>query len=293
MILMRILLALAVLAATSGCGALADDGGGRVRVAAGFYPLAYVAQRVGGPRTEVTNLTQPGAEPHDLELTIRETVAVAEADVVVYERGFQPAVDDSVDQNAEGATLDAARVADLQPYAGEPDETDPHFWQDPLRLARVADALAADLARADPRHRSAYRHRATALDADLVALDRHLRSGLADCERHTIVTSHDAFGYLARYGLTVEPVTGLSPGAEPTPADLGRLQELIRSDKITTVFSETLVSPKTADTLAADLKIRSAVLDPVEGLSDQTAGEDYLSLMYQNLTALRRANGCR
>ena len=161
-----------------------------------------------------------------------------------------------------------------------------------MRLADVADALAADLAEADPAHRSTYDANAAALRRDLTRLDRDYRTGLARCERHTIVSSHDAFGYLSRYGLTVEPITGLSPGAEPTPADLSRIQDLVREQGITTVFSETLVSAKTAETLASDLGITAAVLDPVEGLSDTTADEDYLSLMRENLAALEKANGC-
>lgn len=290
---MRMLLALVlVLVASTGCGALADDSG-KVRVAAGFYPLAYAAQRVGGDLVEVTNLTQPGAEPHDLELTIKEAVSIAEADVVVYEKGFQPAVDDGVSQDAEGATLDAGSVAHLQPFADQTDQTDPHFWQDPERLADVADALAAELGKADPAHRATYDANAAHLRRDLTALDHAYAAGLADCERHTIVASHDAFGYLSKYGLRVEPITGLSPDAEPTPGDLKRLQDLIRSDGITTVFSESLVSPKMADTLAHDLGIESKVLDPIEGLSDATAGEDYLSLMRHNLSTLEQANGCR
>jgi zinc transport system substrate-binding protein len=268
---------------------LGDDSG-RVRVAAGFYPLAWVAERVGGNLVEVTNLTQPGAEPHDLELTIKETVAIARADLVVHEAGFQPAVDDSVAQNAEGTVLDATDVADLETVDGEPD---PHFWQDPLRLADVGDAVARDLADIDPDHATRYAAGARALRRDLTALDHDYATGLADCERDTIVATHDAFGYLGKYGLHVEPITGLSPDAEPTPADLGRLQDLIRSDGITTVFSETLVSPKTAETLASDLGVESAVLDPIEGLSDRTADEDYLSLMRTNLAALEKANGCR
>ena len=289
---MRLLLVLGLVLTTTACGSLTHDSG-KVQVAAGFYPLAWAAQQVGGHRVEVTNLTQPGAEPHDLELTIKETVAIAEADVVVYEKGFQPAVDDSVAQNAQGATLDAATVAHLQPFADQPDQTDPHFWQDPLRLADVGDALARELGKADPRHRAAYAANARALRQELVHLDHEYARGLAHCARNTIVTTHDAFGYLGRYGLRVQPITGLSPGAEPTPADLSRLQDLIRTEGITTVFSETLVSAKTAQTLAGDLGIRSAVLDPIEGLSDRTAGQDYLSLMHHNLQALEKADGCR
>jgi zinc transport system substrate-binding protein len=106
------------------------------------------------------------------------------------------------------------------------------------------------------------------------------------------VVSHDAFSYLSRFGLRVESIVGLSPDAEPTPADLARLQELIRTEGITTVFSERLVSPRLAQTLADDLGVRTAVLDPIEGLSDQTADDNYVSLMLSNLTALEEANGC-
>jgi zinc transport system substrate-binding protein len=289
---MRMMACLALLVALTGCGAIADDDTGKVRVATGFYPLAYVAERVGGDLVEVENLTQPGGEPHDLELTVQQTVAIAEADVVVYERGFQPAVDAGVEQGSQGATLDAAEIVDLQPAADRPDQADPHFWHDPLRLAELADALATELGRADPGQRATYRANAEDLAADLTALDRDFTAGLARCERDTIVTAHDAFGYLTKYGLEVEPITGLSPDAEPTPADLGRLQDLIREQGITTVFSERLVSPKMADTLAADLGIESAVLDPIEGLSEASAEEDYLSLMRANLAALERANGC-
>jgi zinc transport system substrate-binding protein len=292
-ILMRMMACLALLVALTGCGASADDDTGKVRVTTGFYPLAYVAERVGGDLVEVENLTLPGGEPHDLELTVQQTVAIAEADVVVYERGFQPAVDAGVEQGSQGATLDAADIVDLQPAADRPDEADPHFWHDPLRLAELADALATELGRADPGQRATYRANAEDLAADLTALDRDFTAGLARCERDTIVTAHDAFGYLTKYGLEVEPITGLSPDAEPTPADLARLQDLIREQGITTVFSERLVSPKLADTLAGDLGIRSAVLDPIEGLSDASADEDYVSLMRANLTALEQANGCR
>ena len=106
------------------------------------------------------------------------------------------------------------------------------------------------------------------------------------------MTSHEAFGYLARYGIEVAPITGLAPGAEPTPADLAKLQRLIRDDGITTVFSETLASPAAADALADDMGVRSEVLDPIEGLSDATAGHTYLTLMRRNLAALEEANGC-
>ena len=276
-----------------GCSAFSDassteDG---VQIATAFYPLQYVAQRVAGDLADVENLTSAGKEPHDLSLSVAETAKIADADLVIHEVGFQPAVDAGIDQNATGDVIDAADVVGLVTDAnGDPD---PHFWLDPLRLAVLGEEVAQRLSEIDPDHADDYVSNAAGLRSDLAALDSSYTTGLANCERDTVVVSHDAFGYLARnYGLDMEPLTGLSPEAEPTPADLARLQDLIGAEGITTVFSERLVSPRLTESLASDLGITTAVLDPIEGLSDETADEDYLSLMRQNLTALEKANGC-
>ena len=266
------------------CGGTSEAGSG-VGVVTSFYPLQYVAERVAGGHATVVNLTRPGQEPHDLELSFRQTAAVADADVVLYERGFQAAVDDVVDQSSPEHVVDAAEPADL---SGD----DPHFWLDPVRLSKVAAAFERRLGEADPDHAASYARNLKGLQADLAHLDTAYERGLAHCEIETIVVSHDAFGYLGRYGLDVVGITGLSPDAEPSPAHVRELQNLIRGDGITTVFSEQLVSPKLADSLASDLGITAAVLDPIEGLSDETADQDYVSLMRANLSALRKANRC-
>jgi zinc transport system substrate-binding protein len=300
-----------LLAATvllAGCGQLGDDqsGSGR-RAVASFYPLAWVTERVAGDGWTVENLTQPGQEPHDLELTIAQTAALEEADLIVLEDGFQPAVDATV-EGADAPVVDAAGVVDLLPaspedHEGETEEEhaeeghdhgdlDPHFWLDPLLVADFADAVADQLGEVDPDAAQTYADNAAALRSELESIDQDYTDGLASCERTTTVVSHQAFGYLARYGLDFEAIAGLSPDAEATAADLAHLQELITDDGVTTVFSERLVSPKMAETLADDLGVSTAILDPIEGLSDDTADEDYLSLMRENLTALQQANGC-
>jgi zinc transport system substrate-binding protein len=260
---------------------------------------------VAGEDADVELLTQPGTEPHDLELNVGETAEIAAADLVLFEDDFQPAVDDAVEQNAEGVALDAADVVDLvavdesgeehAEHEGEEHEhgdTDPHFWQDPLRVADLGDAVAEELAGIDPDNADSYRANAADLRRDLEVLDEQFVAGLADCERSTIVVSHDAFGYLEKYGVDVAPLVGLSPDAEPTAAVLGELQELIDEEGITTVFSEPL-EPDLVDGLASDLDLATASLDPVEGLADGGSDEDYLSLMRANLDAIRAANGCR
>lgn len=309
---MRIQAVLLTLAlATAGCSAFADDGTSGVQVAAAFYPLQYVAERVAGDHADVENLTTPGKEPHDLEPTIKETATIALADLVVHERGLQPAIDDAIDQNAGGYVVDAAQVVGLEPFGfeghddheaddghdhdheGIDGDLDPHFWLDPMRMATLGDAVADALSDVDPDHAADYAANAASLRTDLEALDASYTTGLADCERHTIVVSHDAFGYLAEYGVEVAPVAGLSPDAEPTPADLADLQQLITDDGITTVFGERLASPRLTQSLADDMGVKTAVLDPIEGLTDQTTDDDYLSLMRQNLAAIQEANGCQ
>ena len=286
----------------AGCGmATGDEAGDGREVVASFYPLAWVTERVAGDDWTVSNLTAPGGEPHDLELSIDATARLAGADLVVYLDGFQPAVDEAVDTTAEGDTLDAGEVVDLQEleehtgddgHSHEEGSLDPHFWQDPERMALLAEAVAEELGRLDEAGADRYTANAEDLVTELEALDRAYEDGLRDCERDVVVVSHDAFGYLAKYGLHLEPIAGLTPDAEPTPAALAELGELIRDEGITTVFSERLASPAMAETLASDLDVDTAVLDPVEGLTDQTAEEDYVSLMRANLAALQEANGC-
>ena len=254
---------------------------------AAFYPLAYAAERIGGPSFNVQNLTPPGSEPHDLELTPKEVAAIQDAGVVLYlSHGFQPAVNKAVEQ-ARGKRVDILAGLPLHPADGAEAglTADPHVWLDPILFARVAARIGTALDR-----------QATALVADLHKLDTEYRQGLRDCKRHEIVTSHAAFGYLAaRYGLEQVSITGLSPEAEPTPQQLAHVIQIVRRTHATTVFFETLVSPRLADTVAREVGSRTAVLDPIEGLTpaEQKRGDNYLTLMRRNLAALRKALACR
>ena len=265
-----------------------------VQVLASFYPLQYVTQQVGGHLVQVTSLTPPGAEPHDIELSPREVRAVSDADLVVYLSGFQSAVDAAITARKPAHVVDAADVADLIPAQGtgvKNGTLDPHFWLDPQRLARLAAPVAAALSTADPRHASTYAANAATLEANLGALDTQYRTGLTGCDRHVIVTSHSAFGYLAkRYGLTQIGISGLDPDADPSPARLREIRAVVAADDVTTIFTERLISAKVAQTLASDLGVKVAVLDPVESLADPRS--DYRGVMQTNLVRLRDALGC-
>lgn len=302
-----------------GCASLdgeQDDGDATIVVAAGFYPLAWTAQQVGGEHVSVTNLTRPGQDAHDAELSLANTATLNSAHLVLHSQSFQPAVANSVKANASGAVVEVSEVIDYLPVHrheddhegdhGEHDhgndhgndhgdhdhgDEDPHFWLDPLLMAQFGDTVAAELAKIAPEHADDFTRAAADLGEQLTALDQEYVNGLASCTRTTVVVSHDAFGYLRRYGLSFEPVAGLSPGAEPTPAGLRHLADMIEQEEITTIFTETLAPTKLTEQLAADEGVEVAVLDPVEGLV-KGKDEDYFSLMRANLDALRGANQC-
>ena len=292
--------------ASASCGEKASGFGadGRLDVVTAFYPLQFLSERIGADAVAVTQLTKPGAEPHDVELNPRQVAGISDAGLVVYLKGFQPAVDEAVEQEAADRALDvgatvqllaAAEEDDHEHVPGEPEHpegaTDPHVWLDPVRFATIADKLAERLGQADPARAASYTERARILHGELTALDTEYATALRTCARRELVTSHTAFRYLAdRYRLTEVGITGISPESEPSPQRLAHVAAEARATGTTTIFFETLVSPKVADTIAREVGARTAVLDPLEGLTEP--GRDYFSVMRGNLTALTTALGC-
>lgn len=272
----------------------------KVDVVAAFYPLAWAAEQVGGKRVAVRNLTPAGTEPHDLEVTPDQRDAIEDADVVlVLGRGFQPAVEDAAEARDEGTVelLERLPAAAIRRAGGhDGDDADPHVWLDPGLMVTIVDETARALTAADPSGRARYAANAAAVTADLRALDERYRAGLAQCRRRLVVTAHDAFGYLAAaYGLEQEGVSGLAPDAEPDPKRLAQLTDLVTEKGVTTVFTEELVSPKIARTLAREAGgLRTDTLNPLEGLTPTEVGrgDDYVSVMDTNLARLRKALGC-
>ena len=247
----------------------------------------------------VTDLTPPGVEPHDLELTPQAVADIQSADVVFYlGAGFQPAVADAL-QGAEGVAVDMlAKLPTVEPptgLAGPGLTVDPHVWLDPALYERMVAEVERALAQADPSGAIAFRSNSRVFAGELEALAADFSTGLAHCDRRTIVTNHAAFGYLAAaYRLVQEPISGLAPDAEPSAQRLAALKDLVEREGVSTVFTEDLVSPKVAETLATEAGITTEVLHALEGLSpqDQAAGADYVSQMRENLQRLRVALGC-
>jgi zinc transport system substrate-binding protein len=305
------LLVAAACASTGSAGTLTRTPG-QLRIVVAFYPLQFVAQRVAGDHAAVSDLTQPGAEPHDVELTPRQVASLTTASLVIYEKGFQPAVDEAVRQSENPEVIDTTTTVPLRPLTLSGDDLghgegtgddhapsddhpglDPHVWLDPTAVSRIAHAVESRLVIIDPAHAADYARNSRMLEEDLRKLDRSFRNGLRHCVRTEFITTHAAFGYLAeRYHLTQIGISGLSPDAEPSPARIAEVQRVAREYQLTTIFSETLVSPALAEAIAGDLGLRTDVLDPLEGVTDQSRGTDYISIMDSNLTAFRKAGGC-
>ncbi len=313
----RLVLILATVAALggAGCGEDGDASGAgaddRIQVVASFYPISEAAERVGGEAVTVVNLTPAGTEPHDLELTPEQVDQIEDADVVLYlGQGFQPAVEEAAERR-DGPSIDLLEALPLEAsgaeddHAGEGEEggehddegaLDPHFWLDPTLLGQAVDQIEEALTEANPERASTFAANADAYRAELDDLHGDFESTLAGCEQDTVVVAHAAFHYLVeRYRLHQEAIAGLSPEAEPDPQRLAELADLIDDEGVTTVFYETLVSPRVAETLAREAGVETDVLNPLEGLTQEQldAGETYATVMHDNLEALGAALDCR
>ncbi|MFE5509075.1 metal ABC transporter substrate-binding protein [Streptomyces sp. NPDC056529] len=312
-------LGLVSLSACAGTSDAADGGkGGKLDVVASFYPMQYLAEQIGGGHVAVETLTKPGVEPHDLELKPKQIGSLGEADVIVYLKGVQPAVDEAIAQAGVKNTVDATTLTKLEAHgtgaghdhghgeeghehAGEEGHdhgseagTDPHVWLDPVKYAEVAKGVGSAFEKADPDHAADYRKNTDALVKKLGDLDTEFETGLKNTATRTFITTHSAFGYLAeRYHLEQEGISGVDPESEPSPARMKELQEIAAEDKVSTVFFETLASDRTAKTLAGDTGLKTDVLDPLEGITDKSRGSDYIEVMRSNLTALKKALGAK
>jgi zinc transport system substrate-binding protein len=323
MALRHIALTAGIALALSACGSQAAperDPNAPLRVVAGFYPLAYAAEQVGGEAIEVVNLTPPGGEAHDLELSPRQVAAIGEADLVLYIPGFQPALDEAIEQVAGDRALNVTEALSLLPAEdhgsddaakdddhGDDDhghddhghddhghggiDGDPHVWLNPLNMATIGDEIAARLTALQASN--SFATGAQALTASMESLNAEWAAGTAQCRSRDLVVSHEAFGYLAaQYDFTQVGIAGLSPDAEPSPARMAEVADLVRARGVTTIYYETLVDPSVAKTLAAETGATTAILDPLEGLLEGSTG-NYVTVMQANLAEVQAGQGCR
>ena len=291
--------------ALSACGASGagsgGDGGKKPTALTSFYPLYFLTTSIAGDRFAVRNLVPAGTEPHDWEPSARDMAALRDAAVFVYNgAGFDAWAPKAIAANRSSKRIDVEATQGLPLAAAEGAEAkefpnDPHVWLDPLLFKEMAAKVADALTRADPAGKETFAANLAALQGRLDELHGAYTSGLRDCARRELVTSHAAFGYLARrYGLEQIAVEGLAPDEEPTPARIAEVTRTARERGATHIYFETLVIPRVAETIAREIGAQTLVLDPLEGLDDEKSGrEDYVSVMTANLANLRTGLGCR
>lgn len=320
----RSLLALTGLGAGASLLAACGDGGGGTAGSGGptvvttCYPFDFLTSRITGDQVDLVSLATPGADAHGLELSVQQVMQIQEADLVLQIAGFQTAVDDAIASEDLQNVLEISTVVELLPSGGEADAessdgggesheghdhaedenaeegheghdhgtTDPHFWQDPLRMADVGDAIAARLGEIVPDRAEEFTANAEVVRADLEELDAELAEQFDTVDgTRTFITSHAAYAYLAdRYELEQVGIAGVDPETEPSPRRLLELEQVVADEGVTTIFFETTASPKVAQTLADNVGVSSEELDNLETQLDESA--DYLQVMRDNADKL-------
>jgi zinc transport system substrate-binding protein len=272
-----------------------DPGGGQRTAAAAFYPLAYAAERIAGPDWEVIDLTPPGTEAHDVELSLEDRTAIQDADLVIHlgDIGFQPQVEEAA-KDAEGRVLTLAEQLIHHPEGQELEEgMDPHIWLNPGSMRTMSSLIANAFIAEDPGGRAGYLERADSLRSELERLDGRYRGVLdiPSCRYGTLVVPHEAFNYMVgRYGFRQYGLAGLTPEGEPTTARLAEAEHLIEEGQAGAVYYEAgWESQRAAEALADDAGVPALPLSTLE--SEPPAG-DYLSVMEDNLDSLRTGLGC-
>lgn len=279
---------------------------GQPRAVATFYPLYFFASQIAGGQMRVQQLIPAGVEPHDWDPQPRDVAFVDGSAVFVYNGGgLEPWAQRLLDgiRSSTVVVIDVSKGVPL--LAGEDKaggrgqgsiKLDPHLWLDPVLTQHQAKLIEEGFARANPANEDTYTENGKTLIAALQGLDKEFREGLALCQRRAIITSHDAFGYLARrYGLKVASIAGLSPQTEPSPTQLARTVQFAKEYQATHIFFEKPVSPALASVIARETGAQTLELNPLETLTQEQldAGLDYFAVMRQNLANLRLALGCQ
>jgi zinc transport system substrate-binding protein len=290
----------------SGCGNSNGNSSGKgekLKVVASFYPMVEFTKQVAGDHADVVGLIPAGAEPHDWEPSPKDVTAIQEANVFVYNGMVESWAEKTLASAANDKRIDveASKGIELVEGIEEPGVTDqhaadhtmdPHVWLAPSLAQQEVRNIQAALEKADPNNKNDYKKNADAYIEKLKALDEKFKQDLNGTKNKDFITQHAAFAYLAKsYGLTQIPISGLSPDQEPSPEEMASVVAFAKEHKVKTIFFETLVDPKIAQTIADEIGAKTDVLNPLEGLTDEeiSKGLDYISIMTNNLAGLVKA----
>lgn len=285
----------------------------KLTVVTTLFPLYDFARAIGGDRADVTLLLPPGLEPHSFEPKPADVMKVNKADIFVFTNEYMepwaknfinglPATNITIVDTSKGVTfLKAGPEEENEGEHGDGHHhhggMDPHIWLDFMNAQIMVDNILAAMVIKDPANRDYYTARAVAYKAELKELDDEYRTGLADCGKRLFLHGgHYAFGYLAsRYGLQYQSASAVNADAEPTPAKLAELVKLIRATGLKYVYSEELLSSRSADTIAKETGATVLLLHGAHNISkdDLARGVTFIALMKKNLENLRTGLECR
>jgi zinc/manganese transport system substrate-binding protein len=303
-----------LLAACGGEAAVSPSAGCRtLEVVATTSILGDVVRNLVGEAARVAVLMPMGADPHSFSPSASQAASLREADLVVanglgLEEGLHEVLTAAA---ADGATVvEAASFVTALPFGPTEDEEgeaagehadgtlDPHIWTDPARMAEVATGLGEALSAADPSCATAYRAAAASYRQQLEALDAEIGGILAAVppESRKLVTNHHTLGYFAdRYGFEV--IGAIIPGgstlAEPSPADLAALVEVLRTAGVRAVFAENTQSSGLAEALAAEIGEGVALVSLFSDAlgAPGTGADTYLGMQRVNAQRIAAALG--
>jgi zinc/manganese transport system substrate-binding protein len=284
-----------------GCGPAPVDSTARSpnlsgpRVVATYSILGDWVRQVGGERVQLTVLVGPGADAHTYEPTPRDVVAIAESEIV-FENGlgFETWLDKLVASSGSNARrCVVGRV--VQPRAIAANEIDPHVWQSPGNAVLMVEAIAEELASADPAHADQYRRRADEYVRSLESLEAEVREQARTLppERRKLATTHDTFGYFAdEYGFEVLSVLGsvTSEAADPSAGEVAATIARIRELRVPAIFSENILNPRLTEQIAreAGVKLVPSLYTDALGPAD-SPGADYLGMVRFNVRTIVEA----
>ena len=267
---------------------LAED----IKVVASFSILGDMVEQVVGDHASVTTIVGPDADAHVYQPSVADARAVAEADVIfVNGLGFETWSDTLIAESGTDGNVYVATEG-VTPVLVD-GEADPHAWNALTNGMIYVQNISASLSKELPEHADDFAANAEAYIAKLETLDAETKAKLAELPdtRRTVVTAHDAFGYLAdAYGLTFLAPVGIDTEAEPSAKDLATLISQLKADGAAALFVENITSPALVQQIADETGIQVGGRLFSDALSERGGpATSYLAMFEHNLGALLAA----
>ena len=269
-----------------------------MKIVTSFYPIYAMVKEVSGDLNDV-RMIQSSSGIHSYEPSANDVAAIYDADVFIYHShtleswagSLNPSLQNSkvkVIEASDGMILERVPgLEDMDAGKGIDEKTlyDPHTWLDPEKVAEEAQIIADKLSEQDSANKETYQKNAQSFGDKAHELTKKYQPIFEKSSQKTFVTQHTAFSYLSkRFGLNQLGIAGISPDQEPSPRQLTEIQEFVKTYKVKTIFTESNVSSKVADTLVKSTGVSLKTLNPLE--ADPQNDKSYLENLEENMAIL-------